>query len=160
MKVLVDSSTLIALAKIGELCFLREYYTHIYITEEIMDEVTHKERPENILLKRYIGDWIKIVNQAKNDHYSGISGLDKGERSLLNYAKENQDSLLILDEKEARMVAKVEGLNYTGTLGLLVYLYEQGSLSNKKAQQILKKLANSDFRMTVELYDWVLEKTG
>ncbi len=160
MKVLVDSSTLIALAKIGELDFLREYYSHIYITEEIKGEVTHKELPENILLKESIGGWIKLLNQVGYDHFSGISGLDKGERILLNYAKENQDTLLILDEKEARMVAKVEGLNYTGTLGLLVYLYEQGSLSNKKAQQIVKKLANSDFRMTVELYDWVLDKTG
>ena len=160
MKVLVDSSILIALAKIGELDFLREHYGRIYITEEIKSEVTDGNRPENIRLKRIVGNWIEVVQDPENDDYSGLNGLDQGDKSILNLAADNEDVLLLLDETEARAVAKAEGLFYTGTLGLIVYLNEIEVISKDKAMKIVKKLANSDFRMTVELYDWALDKIG
>ena len=160
MKVLVDSSTLIALAKIGELDFLREHYGRIYITEEIKSEVTDGNRPENIRLKRIVGNWIEVVQDPENDDYSGLNGLDQGEKSILNLAADNEDVLLLLDETEARAVAKAEGLSFTGTLGLIVYLNECEVISKDKARKIVKKLATSDFRMTVELYDWALDKIG
>ncbi|MFP4051894.1 MAG: hypothetical protein ACLFVB_09165 [Thermoplasmata archaeon] len=158
MKVLIDSSTLIALAKIGELDFLNIYNDKIYITEEIRDEVTEKDRPENLVISKNVGDWIKIIEKPDGDHYSGLKGLDEGEKTLLNYAKENDDVMLLLDENEARAVAKAEGFDFTGTLGLIVFLYEKNKLSKKRANKIVKKLAHSDFRMTVDLYDWVLGK--
>ncbi len=158
MKVLVDSSTLIALVKIGELDFLREHYSRIYITEEIKREVTDGNRPENIRLEKIVGDWIDVVQDPVCDDYSGLSGLDQGEKSILNFAAENDDVLLLLDETEARAVARAEGFDFTGTLGLIVYLNEREVISKDKARKVVKKLANSDFRMTVELYDWALDK--
>lgn len=160
MKVLVDSSTLIALVKIGELDFLREHYGRIYITEEIKSEVTDGDRPENVRLKKIVGEWIEVVQDPGHDRYSGLNGLDKGEKSILNFAADDEDVLLLLDETEARAVAKAEGLDFTGTLGLIVYLNDREALSKSKARKIVKKLANSDFRMTVQLYDWALDKIG
>ncbi len=158
MKVLIDTSTLIALAKIGELGFLNSYHDKIFITEEIRDEVTEKDRPENLVISNNIGDWIEVIEKPDEDHYSGLKGLDEGEKTLLNYAKENDDVMLILDENEARAVAKAGGFDFTGTLGLIVFLYERGKISKKRAKKIVKKLAHSDFKMTVDLYDWVLGK--
>lgn len=159
MKILVDASTLIALAKIGELELLKSHADQILITKKVEEEVTSGERVDYPSLKNGIGDWIDLFQAPENDHYLGLKGLDSGERSILNYANNNEDDIvLLLDEKEARAVAKSEGFDFTGTLGLVVHLCEKGELSNKKGREIIKKLANSEFRMTVSLYDWALEK--
>ncbi|MFH0904824.1 MAG: hypothetical protein V1854_06540 [Methanobacteriota archaeon] len=82
----------------------------------------------------------------------------EGEKSILNYAKGRKNVLVILDEAEARALAEEEGIPYTGTIGLIVFAFENGKISMERAVEIVKRLAKSDFRMTVELYDWALEK--
>lgn len=159
MKVLVDASTLIALANIGELDLLKKYNGRISITEKVKEEFSRGEGAEYTRLENTIGDWIDVLPTPEEDHYSELKGLDSGERSILSYAKSiDDDIVLILDEKEARAVAKAEGFDFTGTLGLIVYLSENGSISKEKGREIVKKLAKSEFRMTVGLYDWALEK--
>ncbi len=158
MKVLVDASTLIALANIGELGLLKDYTDQIFITEKVKEEVISGKVIEHPSLENSVGNWIDVVQAPENDNYSGLKGLDLGERSILNYANNEDDIFLLLDEKEARAVAKSEGFDFTGTLGLIVHLCERGELSKEKGREIVKKLANSEFRMTVSLYDWALEK--
>lgn len=158
MRVLVDASTLIALANIGELELIKNYADKIFISENVKEEVISGESVEHPSLEQYIGDWIDVVQTPEDDHYSGFKGLDSGERSILNYANENDDIFLLLDEQEAKAVAKSEGFDFTGSLGLIVYMCEKGSLSKEKGRDIVKKLVKTDFRMTVSLYDWALEK--
>ncbi len=134
------------------------YYDEIYITEEIEVEITEGDRPENLRLENSIGDRMKIVVSPDEDNYSGLDGLDCGEKSLLNYAYKNQDVLLILDEKEPRAVARSEGFDFTSTLGLITFLFEEGEISKEDGIRIIRKLAHSDFRMTVGLYERNLEK--
>ncbi len=159
MKVLVDASTLIALANIGELDLLKKYNEQISITGKIKEEFSRGEGAGYTRLENTIGDWIDVLPAPEEDHYSGLKGLDSGERSILSYAKSvDDDIVLILDEKEARAAAKAEGFDFTGTLALIVYLSENGSISKEKGREIVKKLAKSEFGMTVGLYDWALEK--
>ena len=64
----------------------------------------------------------------------------------------------VLDEIEARAITKGEGIPYTGTIGIIVFAYESRKISKNEAIGIVKRLSRSDFRMTVELYDWAFEK--
>lgn len=90
--------------------------------------------------------------------YREFEGLGDGERSILSYARGKRDILIIIDEAEARGVAEDEGIPYTGTIGLIIFAQEKGNISRERAVEIIKKLSRSDFRMTVELYDWALER--
>lgn len=157
MRVLPDSSTVIALTMTGSLHLLRKTFGEIYITEEVKSEVASGNFPEAGEIKRGIGKWIKVI-KAKTSLYNEFEGLGDGERSILSYARGRGDVLLILDEAEVRAIAEVERIPYTGTIGLIVFAYESGKISKEEAVNIVRRLAKSDFRMTVELYDWALEK--
>ncbi len=158
MQILPDSSSIIALAKVGALELLRKVSDRVIITIEVEREITAGDFPEISEIKKAIGKWMEIV-EVKSEEYEELESLDVGERSILSYAKKNTgDVFLILDEAEARAIARAEGLNFTGTIGLIVFACETGRISREEAVDIVKRLARSDFRMSVELYDWALER--
>ncbi len=157
MEVLPDSSTIIALSKTQSLDLLKETFGKIIITKEVEREITSGDFPEIGDIRRGIGKWIKVVD-AGTKKFREFEGLGDGEKSILSYAKGKRDILIIIDEAEARGVAEEEGISYTGTIGLIIFAQEKGNISRERAVEIVKKLSRSDFRMTVELYDWALER--
>ncbi len=62
MRVLVDSSTLIALARIGKLNVLRIIFSDIFITQAIKAEVLREESPDAEVFKEAISRWIRLVD--------------------------------------------------------------------------------------------------
>lgn len=158
MKVLADASSLIAFAKIGALDLLKALFGEIYITEKIENEVISGSSSDAAVIKEKASKWIKILKFTPSGYFSDIEGIDEGERSILEYAKQNKGTLLILDEIEARAIAESEHFNFTGTLGLIVFACEKGKISREEGIELIKKLSKSDFRMTVELYDWAMEE--
>lgn len=109
------------------------------------------------VIRRGLGEWIKTL-EAEMTSYREFEGLGSGEKSILSYAKGRKDVLLISDEIEARVVAGGEGIPYTGTTGLIPFAHETGKILKEDAAGIVKRLAKGDFGMTVELYDWALER--
>ncbi|MEE8401818.1 MAG: hypothetical protein V3R86_06665 [Candidatus Hydrothermarchaeaceae archaeon] len=157
MQVLPDSSTIIALAKTDSLDLLKKTFGEVWVTKEVKKEITSGDFPEVGKIKEGMGGWIKVL-KAGTTRYRKIEGIGSGERSILSYAKGRKNVLLILDEVEARAISEGEGIPYTGTIGLIVFACESNKISNKEAVDIVKRLSKSDFRMTVELYDWALER--
>ncbi|MFQ5976166.1 MAG: hypothetical protein ACE5J5_07630 [Candidatus Hydrothermarchaeales archaeon] len=157
MKVLPDSSTIIALAKTGSLDLLRKIFGEIWVTKEVEKEIISGDFSEVGEIKKGMGKWIKIL-EIKTTGYTEFEGIGNGEKSILSYAKRRNDVLLVLDETETRKIAEGEGIPYTGTIGLIIFAHERGKISKKEAVFMVKGLSRSDFRMTVELYDWALER--
>jgi len=158
MQILPDSSCIIALAKIGALELLERVFGRVVVTREVEREITAGDFPEVGEIRKAIGGWID-VGEVESREYEELESLGEGEKSILSYAKNSsEDVFLILDEAEARAVARAEGFNFTGTIGLIVFACESGRISREEAVDIVKRLARSDFRMTVELYDWALER--
>ncbi len=157
MEVLPDSSTIIALAKTDSLGLLKKTFGRVSITKEIEKEITSGEASEIIEIKRGINEWISVI-ETKTHGYKEFKGLGEGEKSILSYARYRKGVLLVIDEVEARVIAEEEGIPYTGTIGLIVFAFESGKISREEAVGILRRLSRSDFRMTVALYDWAMEK--
>ena len=157
MKTFVDASTIIALSRIGELELLKKLLGKIYITESIERELLHYEFPETDRIREAIGDWILSIKvKGDTDRYVKY-GLDEGEATLFLTEKKAR---LVIDELNARRVADVENREYTGLLGLIVAAVKTRKLDKKKAIDIINKLAESDFMMTVVLYKCVMERIG
>lgn len=156
-RILVDASTIIALAKIGELDFLRDFFAEVYITPSVQEEVLVEDYPETGQIEKSIGKWIKVIEIDEADlERNKEFGLGEGEASIIEIAREEDG--LVLDDPVARNVAKVQGLDYTGLIGLVVEASDAGVISKEEAKDILEKLSESDFRMTTELYNWALKK--
>lgn len=92
--IIADTSCLVLLAKIDELSILQHLFGEIVITGEIKREYGKR-----------LPSWITVMN-PKNDAYQKLlqATIDKGEASAIALAIELSDSLLILDDRKARML--------------------------------------------------------
>ena len=158
MRILVDSSTLIALAKIGELDILREIFGKVAITIVIRGEVLRGNYPETKVLKAAMDEWVEVINYEGDARELRKFGLGLGEASLLLAAR--REDRLVLDEPNARRFAESKGLRFTGLIGLLVAAVKTKRLEREKAVDVLKKLARSDFRLSSDLLLWAEAEIG
>jgi hypothetical protein len=156
MAVLVDSSTILALAPIGGLGLLKDLFGSIVITEEVKDEVLVREGPAADAIKEALADWIVVKKAPRNGKASMISGLGKGERSLFSIYRPGD--LLIIDDALARRTALSKGIGYTGLLGLLIIAVREKVITKDRGISILERLASGDFHMTVGLFISVKKK--
>ncbi|KXA96415.1 hypothetical protein AKJ39_04655 [candidate division MSBL1 archaeon SCGC-AAA259J03] len=153
----IDASTIIALASIGELNFLKKIFKEINITPHVRSEILVENYPETNRISEAIGEWMKVIEINENNLKKYEKhGLGKGESSIIDIAR--KDDRLVLDDPVARNVAKVNGLNFTGLIGLIVEASHAGLISSERGKKILDKLSSSDFRMTSELYNWAIKR--
>lgn len=74
---------------------------------------------------------------------SDLKSLGAGEREAIALAESFTDSLVLLDEKKARQVARQRGLAVTGTLGVLDVALKRGLVDVSDA---LDRLRQTNFR--------------
>jgi predicted nucleic acid-binding protein len=154
-RIFVDSSTIIALAQIGELDLLKDSFEQVFITETIEKELVMFEFPENSAIKAALGQWITVVQtNGKTDVYENF-GIDRGEATLFLLPAED---VLILDDLNARRLAQVRMRKYFGLLGALVASAQAKKITRQRGLEVLDKLAEGNFRMTVTLYKEIYKK--
>jgi len=144
--IIADTSCLIVLEQIEELSILEKIYTEIVITPEVEHEFSGN-----------LPDWITVteVSDKKRQNILELD-LDKGEASAIALSLEQENCLLIIDERKGRLIAKKLGLKITGTLGVIIKGKKNGAISSVRT--ILKKLEKFDFWMSKELKEKVLKE--
>jgi uncharacterized protein len=153
MKVISNSTPLIALAKINKLTLLREYFGEIHIPEEVYDEVVR--RGSNMAGSAEVASckWIVRSQVANRLAVEALCiSLDKGEAEAIVLASEKK-GLLIIDDGEGRKAARQLGLKITGTIGVLVLASNDGRLDLKNALDELKTVG---FHLSNKEYDRIL----
>jgi predicted nucleic acid-binding protein len=137
--IISDTSCLIVLSKIGEIELLKKVYEHIVTTTDIAAEFGEA-----------LPDWIEVlvVNDLLRQQLLEMQ-IDKGESSAIALALETNESTLILDDYKARKVANQLGLNFTGTIGVIIKAKLCGKIESIKP--ILLKIKQTDFRISSEL---------
>ena len=158
MRVLIDSSTLIALAKIGELDILRDIFKTIHITSQILCEILNADYPEMDAFEKATDEWIHVLDCEGDTESLKKYGLDMGEASLFLVAEPHD--MLVIDEANGRRFAESNNHKFTGLLGLLVASVRTGKIRKKKALEVLSKLTKGDFRISSDLYVWAIEEIG
>lgn len=131
MRILVNSTPLIGLCKIGKLDILRAVYGEVVIPQAVYDEVTVKG--DTVCAQINVSlDWIrveKIGNKADRKLYS--TRLHAGEVEVMILAREvPRADLVIIDDNAAKKTAKFLGLNVTGTIGVLLEAKAQGIITS------------------------------
>lgn len=144
MTVVVDTSPLIALDRIGCLEVLPRLFGHVIRPQSVVHELqagkhiyggsdalfharwlTTMDDPPEMLLRKELGD---------------------GETAVIALALRMKAELTILDDLAARNVAAELGLNVTGTLGVLLAAHRKGILKNPR--QALSALQDAGFRIS------------
>lgn len=124
MKAVVsDSTSLIILQKMKKMELLSNVFEEIYITPEVMSEVSFEHLPK----------YIKIKEPKHRDEVLLLElTLDAGESSSIVLAKE-EGLMLIIDEKKGRKVAESYGVGVIGFLGILALNVKEQKLSRSDA---------------------------
>mgnify|MGYP000635564811 CR=1 FL=1 len=145
--VVSDTGPINYLTILGIFPLLQNLYKSVFITPQILKEMSHKSSPTKVKnLAKNLPNWVKVKNIKVLDEIS-VYRLDAGELEAISLAKKLNLPVL-LDDLDARKVADLYKISKVGTLGILV------ELSNKKLVNIdatLKKLKKTNFFLSKDL---------
>ncbi len=119
LRVVLNTTPIISLLKIGKLKVLKDLYGEVFIPQEVYNEIEAGRNKEYYLDLLKI-DWIKIEKIKNRNSLSYFLDLDKGEAEAIILASESKADLIILDETLGRFHAKHAKLKVTGTIGVLL----------------------------------------
>ena len=122
MKVVTNSTPLIALSKINRLELLREVHRSIYIPEEVYTEVVVNGVGKPGAAEVASADWIICQPVTDKDQVLILHNrtlIDLGECGAIVLAQEIGAERIIIDDRVARQVAIAKGLSVIGTVGVL-----------------------------------------
>jgi predicted nucleic acid-binding protein len=146
--IISDTSCFIILTNIGELDLLHKVYGSIFTTVDIAIEFGEP-----------LPDWVIIEKVADKYRQQLLEmQIDKGESSAIALALETPNSTVILDDYRARKVAEQLGVNYTGTIGVIIRAKINGAIPSIKP--ILAKIKKTDFRLSVDIERQALLAAG
>ncbi len=159
MRVIANSTPLIALSLIDQLDLLRHLFDEVVVPTSVYQEIVlHGQgRPGADAVAQ--ADWIQIREPGLQATLPPILlGLDQGEMDVLLLARELQADLVLIDEKLGRKVAGILGLRVQGTLGVLLRACRKHLISQDEAEAAIQKLASSSVRVSPRLIQWFREQ--
>lgn len=155
IRVVSNSTPLIALSKINQLALLKEYFSEVYIPKAVYREVVVQggklygaEEVNNL-------EYIK-VKEVKNRLAvkSLMISLDEGEAEAIILTAESKANLLLIDDADGRKVAQGMDLKITGTVGILLMAAKDKKLDLKNS---LNYLLAEGFRLSEKEYQRILK---
>jgi uncharacterized protein len=160
--VISDASVLIDLGAVGLIGLLREFYIEVFVPPAVWREVTSAgSRPGSAEVQLAKNDgWLHIKVPTSSAFVMQLKRqLDDGEAEAIALAVEFPQSLVLIDESDGRETASLLGLDFTGTIGVLLRARKSGRLPALKP--VLDTLIQQhSFRLARPLYDQVLREAG
>jgi hypothetical protein len=157
--VVVNTSPLILLAKIGQLDLLARLYSEVIVPDAVWTELQAKPGHETQQIEALIQASVLHRRQASSQHLSRVSSdLGRGEQEAIALAIQLQAGLVILDDQEGRRIARQESLSITGTIGVLIEAREKGLLPSIRHE--LDRLIEAGMWLDELFYHRVLQEFG
>lgn len=150
MPITSNTSPIIALAKIGRLKLLKDLYETVFLSPWVKVESVDKGKdlgaPDALEIERAVDEgWVKVIELTKRQNETmqrlvSESRIGLGEAGALAIA-EDKKMAVILDDKEARALAKSWGLELTSTVMVLYEAYVKNLTSYDDLVEDLAKLS-------------------
>ena len=146
--VIADTSCFIILSNINELELLFRVYGIIITTPEIATEFGD-----------HLPDWVVLRSSTDLQKKQILeTQIDRGEASAIALALEIPDSLIILDDLQARSLAGQLNIRVTGTMGVLIKAKLLGIIPSIKP--LITKIKQTNFRITTAVELTALKMAG
>ncbi len=128
MKVVSDTSPIIAFSNLGKLHVLKALFGRITIPHAVYEELSEGKSVQ-------LEDWIQVEVIKDQGLYKMLrSSLDHGESEAIILYLENEMDLFLVDDGEARKVAASFEITLTGTGGLLLLGKKKGLISSVRTE--------------------------
>ena len=136
MTVVADSSPLVILTKLGCFDLLNKLFRRLDISAEVYHEVVVAGAGLPGASEVTKAEWVevkKLHDQADLLAAQQKYALGAGELSTILLGKELHANAVLLDDYNARKLARSEGLQVQGSVGLLETFYLRGHLTDLRA---------------------------
>jgi len=158
--VISDTSAVSALARMDWLGWLVQRWGSVILPEEVWFELTRIGDPVAWLRleeARGLG-WLEVtaapvIKNPEFDH------LHLGEVAVLSLALERRADWVVMDDGDARVVARLFGFRIIGVLGLMLWAKRQGLLKEMGAA-IAALQVTTGFRVSPNLVSQILSDCG
>ena len=152
MKLVSNASPLIFLAKIDRLDLLENY--EMIIPKQVYSEIKEGEksgREDSYKIKSLIENGTIKVDEISINKELEKHNLGEGERAAISLAIDQKISLILLDERKARRVAKFYNLYPKGTVGILSEALKKNKINKNEFRDSIHKLIKEGYRINEEL---------
>lgn len=144
--IITDSGCLIALERIEHLDILSALFTEVWIPPAVAREFNRSL------------SWLKVVIPKDQGMITALKlSVDDGEAEAITLAYELQ-SILIVDDLQARKIAERLGLKITGTIGILITAKKKGIIDSVRS--VIDSLESVCFYVSASLKAQALELAG
>jgi predicted nucleic acid-binding protein len=156
--VVVDSSVLIPLLRIGKLPLLKSFFGKIDITREVYEEIN----VGTLGLSEFeeaCGKWIIILSKKfKNTNQIAKSeNIEQADASVILLAK-SKETILLSNDYALIIVAKNKGIKCWWATTFILRCLQKRIIKKKEAKQILLGLIKSGMRLDNEVYAAILDE--
>jgi len=157
MNIVSNTSPLIFLTKIGRLDFLKDY--KIFIPLQVFDEILmwkNKNKEDYLVLE----NWINKNNVAVEKVFAlkNLSeNLGNGERAAISLAISKNINDILIDERKARVTAKLLGLKPKGTIAIIYEQYLNKMITKRECINSILELIKKGYRIKEELIAQLLQ---
>lgn len=154
--VISNTSPIFYLHRLRLLDLLQKLYQEIIIPKAVVAELEVGRRQGEDVPEIDSYEWIE-TRAIQSPQILGLStDFGSGETEVLALALEESESLVIIDEKLARKIARLRGLRVTGTAGVLLKAKQEGHI--RAVKPFLDQLQELHFHLSDNVRSLILSK--
>jgi len=157
-----NASPLIYLARLGKLHLLKDLYGQVQIPPEVNMETIERGKakgyPDAYVIEEaldhgwLITDALTNENAVKSNALTEMTGIDIGEAQAILLTKQKGEEEVLIDQSDAREVARQLGLSPRGTVFIILTATRRGLITKDIAKQMLAKLIEVNFYISAKIY--------
>lgn len=155
----VDTSPLLYLGRLGRIDLLPGFFEPIYVPEEVVLELDAgrllRADTPNV---RELGWAIRVAANRSAIEALPPNRLGPGELSVIAHARVHKRAMVGLDDRQARVLAGRLGLSVVGTVGILVKAKHAGLIPC--VRDLLNALRTVGFRLNHDVFEQALRLVG
>lgn len=150
--IVVNSSPLIALGKLGRLDLLMKCFSKTVVPKSVYDEVLlKKESAEAVALKKAVEEGWAIVESPAINAVLATSNVGKGEKEAISLAAKHK-ALLLIDDDTAKAYASTFGVEAHGALYVIYLSCMKKIITREEAGGLVKAMMETGFYVSTEVY--------
>jgi len=142
MKAVIDSSTLISLAKIDALWVFEKMDCEVLCPEEVYRECvvdgSVNGRVDAVMIKRLFDD--KTITAKKVSEPQSFSGLSRVDCQVVSLALKEKPAMVFANDTKLARRTQLAGFEARGSPDILLRMKRKGLLENKGYEMLIKEL--------------------
>jgi len=157
MQIVISSSPLIFLAKLGYLAQFLNYPNSFYVPQSVADEILEKIDPASQIIQAFLSSGaIQVHAVTLNNLAQSLNQrLGRGESDAIALAIQLNSDYVLLDDLAARKEASRLGLTVKGTLAVIHKMERDGKIVVDDLDALYAHCLEIDFRIRRSIFNQI-----